>query len=83
VSDHTPSWPAKPRPRDLLWVERLVRVFPFELICPQCGGRLSPVAVVIERGVAARVLRHLDLAEEPPKPASARARPGNDALAMD
>jgi hypothetical protein len=64
-------------------VERLVRVFAVELICPQRGGRLSPVAVVIEREAAARVLRHLDLSEEPPKLASARAPPGDDALSMD
>jgi hypothetical protein len=41
-------------------------VLAFDLICAGCGGPLRPVAAVIERDSAARVLPHLDLAIVPP-----------------
>jgi hypothetical protein len=78
VSDPVPAPCLAPRRRSLLWVELLVRVFAFDLICTRCGGRLRPIAVVTEREAAARVLRHLDLATAPPTLAPARATPGDD-----
>jgi len=46
------------------------------LACP-CGGRRALVALVTAPEVIDRILRHLELAREPPVPAPARAPPAH------
>jgi hypothetical protein len=42
------------------------------LACPDCGGRLRPVATLAEPRVIARILTHLELPLVPPAPAPPR-----------
>jgi hypothetical protein len=42
------------------------------LACPECGGRLRFAATIEERAVVEKILRHLELPVDPPRPAPAR-----------
>ena len=43
------------------------------LACPRCGGRLRLVALIEASAVARRILRHLGLPADVPRPSPARA----------
>jgi hypothetical protein len=45
------------------------------LACPDCGGRLRLVATIEGRVVIEKILRHLGLPVEPPRPLPARIHP--------
>ena len=44
------------------------------LACPRCGGRLVLIALIERSDVIARLLGHLRLPRELPRPAPARSR---------
>ena len=45
------------------------------LACPRCGGRLRLVALIDERSVIERILRHLGFPTELPPPRPGRPPP--------
>ena len=52
------------------------RAFGYDLLsCGKCGGRMVLIACILQRAVVAKILKHLGLASEPPRPAKARASP--------
>jgi hypothetical protein len=48
------------------------------LACPRCGGRLRLIALIEASAVARRILTHLGLAADVPRPTPARAPPTGD-----
>jgi len=47
----------------------LQRTFAIDVACPDCGGRLRFLAILIEdRAVMEKILRHLHLPIDPPAP---------------
>ena len=57
------------RPRHVAWAELLRRTFGLDVLaCPDCGGRLRLVATIADPRVIARILAHLGLPLEPPRP---------------
>ena len=65
------------------FLERLAVLVPrraFEvdvLKCPRCGGRLRLIALIEASAVARRILTHLALPADVPRPALARAPPNS------
>ncbi|MCX5790444.1 MAG: transposase [Elusimicrobia bacterium] len=58
------------------WARILSRVFEVDpLICARCGGRLEPVAAILNDKSVTRLLTHLGLSTEFPKLAPARSPP--------
>jgi hypothetical protein len=45
------------------------------LACPECGGRLRLLATIEDPAVIRKILSHLGIATECPKPAPARPPP--------
>lgn len=44
------------------WATLMRRSFGLDvLLCPECGGRMAPVAVITERAIIERILTHLKL----------------------
>ncbi len=68
---HHLPYPA--RRRVLSWAQLFHRVFFQDVLACPCGGRRALVALVTAPEVIDRILRHLELAREPPVPAPARA----------
>ena len=65
------------RPVRLSWARLLKRVFALDLEhCPNCGGELKIIAVILEQPVIEKILTHLGLqARAPPRsPARRDAR---------
>jgi hypothetical protein len=59
------------------WAELMRRSYGLDVLaCARCGGRLRLVALIDERAVIVRILRHLGLPVEPPAARPARAPPG-------
>jgi hypothetical protein len=57
------------------WAELLNRVHAVDVqVCAKCGARMRPIATIKDPAVAARILRHLGLADHPP-PALPRSPP--------
>ncbi|MCX5787836.1 MAG: transposase [Elusimicrobia bacterium] len=58
------------------WARILSRVFEVDpLICTRCGGRMEPVAAILNDRSLSRLLAHLGLSTEFPKLAPARSPP--------
>ena len=58
------------------WADLMRRVFAVDVLaCPGCNGRLRLVAVLDTSVATARILQHVGLPTEVPKPAPARASP--------
>jgi hypothetical protein len=45
------------------------------LACPRCGGRLEPIAEILEPGAVAKILRSMGLPASPPRVSPARPPP--------
>ena len=64
------------RARGQTWAALMARTFGLDVLaCPRCGGRLRLVALIEQRAVIDRILRHLGLPTEPPAPRPARPPP--------
>ncbi len=62
------------RPRHFAWADLLRRTFEIDVLaCPDCGGRLRLLATIEDPELIAKILRHLELPEDAPEPAPARA----------
>ena len=59
-----PAAPTAP----MSWMERLRRVFAFDLsICPNCGGRLRVIADVTRPDIIEKILEHVARQQAPPE----------------
>ena len=75
--------PPSTRKKRLSWAELLKRVFQIDLTeCPDCGGEVKLIAVIMERKVVCKILDHLGLPSEPPRVTPARAPPEGEQLAF-
>lgn len=67
------SRPAGVSTRDPARAELLRRTFALDVLaCPDCGGRLRLVATIADRRAIAKILAHLGLPLDPPRPAPPR-----------
>jgi hypothetical protein len=74
-SPTAPSTSARSRPSRSTWGELLRRLFAVDVLtCPHCGGPRRLIAQLTEPIVVRKILAHLGLTTEPPRPAPARAR---------
>ena len=65
--------PTRKAPTRVPWAELLRRVWDLDALrCERCGGRMQPVALVLDPAEAERYLRHTG--EFTPLPAPARSR---------
>lgn len=63
------------------WAELLKRVFQIDLTeCPDCGGEVKLIAVIMERKVVRKILDHLGLPSEPPRVTPARGPPEGEQM---
>ena len=73
-ADPDPVRPA--RASAIPWSQLLARVYNTDsLACSHCGGRLRPIAVILDPAVAQKILRHLGMPASVPRFAPARAPP--------
>jgi len=71
-ADGTPP----PRLPNRSWAELMQRSFGFDVLaCPRCAGRLKLVALIQDRAVIQRILRHLGLPDVVPEMRPSRAPP--------
>ncbi len=71
------------RKKRLSWAELLKRVFQIDLTeCPDCGGEVKLIAVIMERKVVRKILDHLGLPSEPPRVTPARGPPEGEQMAF-
>jgi hypothetical protein len=74
----TPGAEARPpaayvRPPYFAWADLLRRVFELDILaCPDCGGRLRLLATIEDRAVVEKILTHLGLPVDLPRPSAAR-----------
>jgi len=76
VSEHSPRRPPSPKWREL--IKKVWEVDP--MLCPTCSLEMRIVALIDEREVIERILRHLGLWEEPVCLHPARAPPGGEGI---
>jgi hypothetical protein len=67
-------WRVRMRRADLL--KRTLGVDVLE--CPRCGGRMEPIAEIIDREAVGKILRAMGLPDSPPRAAPARSPPQGD-----
>jgi len=66
---------SEPRPHTS-WAELLRRTFEIDVLaCRECGGRLRLLATIEDPAVVKKILSHLGIATECPRPAPARPPP--------
>jgi hypothetical protein len=71
--------PPSSRKSTSAWAYALARVFEIDaLTCPDCGGRLRPIAAILSDAAIVRILRHLGLPTDFPVTRPARAPPPRD-----
>ncbi len=69
----------RPSARGTSWADLMRRAFEIDVLaCPRCGGRLRLIALIEASAVALRILTHLGLPADVPRPAPARAPPNSD-----
>jgi putative transposase/transposase-like zinc-binding protein len=74
AAGHPPD-SSKPR-RRRLWAELMRRAFGYDLLsCPNCGGTMELLSVILEPTAIRKILSHLGLPSEPPAIKGARASP--------
>jgi hypothetical protein len=57
----------------MTWASLLERTFAFDiLVCPDCGGRLRLITTITDSSVIEKILRHLGLPTEAPRPVPAK-----------
>jgi hypothetical protein len=63
------------RPVRLSWAKLLKRVFEIDMAhCPNCGGELKIIAVILEQPMIEKILTHLGLQARAPPRALARGQ---------
>jgi hypothetical protein len=63
-------------PRYYTWAELMRRTFDIDvMMCEQCGGRMQLLALIEDPAVIKKILEHLGLPTEPPRPRPARPPP--------
>ena len=66
----------RPAARGASWADLMRRAFEVDVLaCPRSGGRLGVIARIEASAVARRILTHLALPADVPRPAPARAPP--------
>jgi hypothetical protein len=74
-SPTAPSTSSHSHSRRSTWAELLRRVFAVDVLtCPHCGGPRRLIAHITDPVVVRKILAHLGLPTEPPRPAPARSR---------
>ena len=64
-------------PRSRTWAELMARAFLFDVLeCPRCHVRMRFVATIEEPRVVAKILKHLGLPNDVPRPRPALSPPG-------
>jgi hypothetical protein len=65
-----------PKHKRAQWLELMRRAFGYDLLhCPSCGGKMVLLACIMQRALITKILSHLGLPMEAPRPAKARASP--------
>ena len=63
------SVPPKRAPAHYLWAVLIARIYEvFPLLCPMCGGQMRLIAFITEGAQIRRVLEHIGVESEPPRP---------------
>jgi hypothetical protein len=76
TSAATPATQDTPAGANSLWAQLMQRSFGFDVLaCPRCPGRLRLLAVIEDRTAVRRILTHLGLPTEVPRPRPPRAPP--------
>ena len=58
------------------WAELMRRSFDVDVLaCARCGGRMRLIAMVLERTAVRKILAHLGVSNEPPRPTPAQSPP--------
>lgn len=66
----------RPSARGASWADLMRRAFEVDVLkCPRCSGRLRLIALIEASAVARRILTHLALPADVPRPSPARAPP--------
>lgn len=74
-----PDVTPRPAARGASWADLMRRAFAIDVLaCPRCGGRLRLIALIEASATARRILTHLDLPADVPRPVPARAPPIGD-----
>lgn len=74
-----PDVTLRPVARGASWADLMRRAFAIDVLaCPRCGGRLRLIALIEASATARRILTHLDLPADVPRPVPARAPPVGD-----
>lgn len=72
----TPAAPSASRAALRTWAALMQRAFGIDVLaCPNCGGRMKLLAVILSPAVVRRILQHLGLPTDPPPVTAARAPP--------
>jgi len=75
-ADSAGAEPGEPKPGGYEWAELMRRTFGFDVLaCTKCGGRLKLIALIDQPAVIEKILTHLGLPTEGPRPRPARAPP--------